>query len=85
MGVFVVERDFGGAVSDADLSATMERLGPCLEQYGLRWVHSYLAEDKTRMTCIYEAPDADSVRDANRSAQAHFDRVWRADVVAPES
>ena len=85
MGIYIVEREFGRAVSEADLAATMERLGPCLEQYGLRWLRSYLAEDKTRMTCLFEGPDAESVRAANRSAEAHFDRVWRADVIRPES
>lgn len=84
MGVYVVERDFGTQVSQKDLAATMERLGPCLDQYGLKWINSFLAEDRTRMTCVYEAPDAESVRAANRSAGAHFDRVWRADVIRPE-
>ncbi len=81
--VYVVERNFGGVVSDADLEATMERLGPCLEEYGLEWITSYLAQDRTRMTCIYAAPDAESVRAANRSARVPFDRIWRADVVTP--
>ncbi len=84
MGVYVVERDFGGVVSDADLAATMERLGPCLDQYGLTWIRSFLSEDRKHMTCVYEAPDAESVRTANRNAQAHFDRVWRADMLGPE-
>ncbi len=85
MGVYVVEREFGQAVSEAAVAATMERLGPCLEQYGLRWLQSYLAGDKTRMTCVFEAPDAESVRAANRSAEAHFDRVRRADVIRRDS
>ena len=85
MGVYVVERDFGEPVPESALSATLERLGPCLDQYGLRWLQSYVSEDKTRMTCVFEAPDAESVRAANRSAEAHFDRVWRAEVIGPES
>lgn len=78
MAIYVVERNFGREVSEADLAATNERLGPCLEEYGLRWLQSYLAADRTRMTCVFEAPDAESVRAANRSADAHFDRIWRA-------
>jgi len=78
---YVVERDFGAPVSEADLAATIERMGPCLEQYGLNWVHSYFSCDRTRMVCIYEAPDAESVKNAQRSASASFDRIWPADIL----
>ena len=83
MKTFVVERDFGGPLAEADLAATMERMGPCLEDYGLNWVHSYFSTDRTRMTCIYEGPDTESVRGAQRSAQAHFDRIWPAEILKP--
>jgi len=36
------------------------------------------------MVCEFEAPDADSVRDAMRSAGIPFDRVWAAEVFAAE-
>lgn len=81
MNTYVVERDFGEAVGEADLAATMERMGPCLEQYGLNWVHSYFSKDRTRMVCIYEGPDAESVRSAQRSAEAHFDKIWQAEIL----
>jgi len=83
MNTYVVERDFGEAVGEADLAATMERMGPCLEQYGLNWVHSYFSQDRTRMVCIYEGPDAESVRAAQRSAEAHFDKIWPAEILLP--
>lgn len=83
MKTYVVEREFGEPVGEADLAATMERMGPCLEEYGLNWVHSYFSTDRTRMTCIYEGPDAESVRGAQRSAKAHFDRVWPATILKP--
>ncbi len=83
MNTYVVERSFEAPVGEADLEATMERMGPCLEQYGLNWVHSYFSRDRTRMICIYEGPDAESVRAANRSAGAHVDRVWRAELLRP--
>ena len=49
--VQVVERDFGGVVSEADLAGAMDRLGPCLDEYGPEWITSYLAEDRTPTTC----------------------------------
>jgi len=83
LNTFIVERNFGDPVSESDLAATMERMGPCLDQYGLNWVHSYFSTDRTRMVCIYEGPDAESVRSAQRSAQAHFDKIWPAEVLRP--
>lgn len=81
MKTFVVERDFGGPLKESDLAATMERMGPCLDQYGLNWVHSYFSADRTRMVCIYEGPDAESVRAAQRSAEASFDNIWPAEIL----
>ena len=81
MNTYVVERDFGEAASEADLAATLERMGPCLKQYGLNWIQSYFSQDRTRMVCIYEGPDVESVRGAQRSAQAHFDTIWRAEAL----
>jgi hypothetical protein len=37
------------------------------------------------MICEFEAPDADSVRDALRSARQTFERVWPAQVFSVES
>ena len=36
------------------------------------------------MVCVYEAADAQSVRDVQNAAQAQFDRVWPADIMAPD-
>jgi hypothetical protein len=36
------------------------------------------------MICLYQAPDAEAVRHANRMAGVPFDRVWPAQVLAPE-
>lgn len=84
MNTYVVEREFGEVVGEADLEATLERMSPCLEQYGLNWVQSYFSKDRTRMVCIYEGPDAESVRGAQRSADAHFDKIWQAETLRSE-
>lgn len=83
MNTYVVERHFGEPVGEADLTATLQRMSPCLEQYSLNWIHSYFSQDRTRMVCIYEGPDAESVRGAQRSAEAHFDKIWQAEVLHP--
>jgi hypothetical protein len=55
----------------------------CLEKHGVRFVASYFSADKTRMICVYEAPDAESVRTANRVSGVPFDRVWAGEVFGP--
>lgn len=59
------------------------KLGPCLEAYGVRWVATYLSNDKRRRVCIFEAADAESVRQSFRSAGVAFERVWPAERFAP--
>ena len=81
MSRIVVERSFSDPASDADMAAVANRERPCLEIYGVSWRRSLLSEDRRRMVCEYEAADAESVRRAQREAEAQFDRVWVADVI----
>jgi hypothetical protein len=61
-----------------------QRLDACLEIRNGAWVRSYLSADRKRMICDFEAPDAESVRQAMRSAQIEFDRVFSVQVFAAE-
>lgn len=85
MTYIVSERTFDHALSDADLEAMMARTAPCLEEYGARWIRSYLSSTRHRMICAFDAPDAESVRAAFRVSGTAFERVWRADELGPES
>jgi hypothetical protein len=84
MARVVVEQVFEPPMSDEDYAAFASRLDPCLEVRGALWRRSYVSPDKRRMTCEFEAPDADSVREAMRSAGLKFERVWTAEVFAIE-
>jgi len=80
MARIVMEQTFEKPMSDEELAVFAKRLDPCLDlRYGT-WARSYLASDRKRMLCEFEAPDAESVRDALRSANVPFDRVWAASV-----
>ncbi|WP_068115790.1 DUF4242 domain-containing protein [Tropicimonas marinistellae] len=81
MPKFIVERHFEPPLSREDLSATEERMAPCLELYNVQWIRSYWSEDRKRMICEYEARDSESVRNVQREAGAKFERVWRADLL----
>lgn len=83
MARLIVERTFETPLGEADHKAAGDRLAPCLEVHGVRWIRSYFSADRRRMICEYEAPDAEAVRLANRSAGVTFDRVWNADLLVP--
>ncbi len=50
-----------------------------MELHRVRALQSYVSADRRRMICIFEAPDAESVRKANTTAVLQFDRVWTAE------
>ena len=77
----VVERSFATPQTDADMSAVADRERGCLGIYRVTWKRSLLSDDRRRMICEYEAPDAESVRRVQRQADAEFERVWTAEVI----
>jgi hypothetical protein len=80
MPYVMVERTMEPAVTFDDLQAIEDRSAWCFQMHAVRFVHSYVSTDGNRMICVYEAPDAESVREANRKAQLPFDRVWTAEL-----
>jgi hypothetical protein len=78
----LVEKTFATPVTDEEIKRIGQRLDPCLEAHGARWMRSYVSRDRRRMVCVFEAPDAEMVRLSHRSAGVPFDRVWSADLFA---
>jgi hypothetical protein len=56
------------------------RINGCLALRNARWMRSYYTSDGKRGICQFEAPDAESVRDAFRAAGHPFDRAWVAEM-----
>jgi Nickel responsive protein SCO4226-like len=77
----IVERNFPEPLQKSDLEAVEERMKPCLDLYQVQWIRSYWSQDRKRMICEYEAPDAQAVREVQREAEAHYDTAWVADVL----
>jgi hypothetical protein len=66
------------------LNPYSDALSPCLKTYAVKWVGSYVAHDGSQCVCVYDAPDAESVRRAYRSAEVPFQfKVWGATRYAP--
>lgn len=80
MARIVMEQVFEEPMSDEQLAEFSKRLDPCLDLRDGTWARSYVANDRRRMFCEFEAPDAESVRDALHSAGIAFHRVWSAQV-----
>jgi hypothetical protein len=45
---------------------------------GVRYVRSYLSNDRLRAICVYTAPDLELVHEAHRAAGLKFERIWSA-------
>ena len=80
MAIVMMEQVFNPPLSDEEYRKLTSKLDLCLDQRDAIWVRSYISADKTRCVCEFEAPDAESVREAFRSAGAPFERIWSAEL-----
>jgi hypothetical protein len=79
----LVEYVFETPKTDADVAAMSRKLGPCLVARDVVWQATFIAQDRRRQLCIFKAADAQTVRDAFRSAGVGFERAWAADSITP--
>lgn len=79
----VVERAFEAQVAFADIQAKEHAGKWCLDQHGVRFLRTFFALDRKRMICLYEAPDAEAVRIAQRTIAMPVERVWPAVATKP--
>ena len=84
MAHIVLEQSFEQPVGEEKFAEFAKRLDPCLALRRGTWVRSYFSADRKRVVCEFEAPDAESVREALRTANVPFDRVWSADLFKVE-
>jgi hypothetical protein len=81
----LVERSFADPV-ELQAVQEIENAGiHCLEMRQVRFLRTYFSADRRRMLCLYAAPDAESVRQAQREAGMPFDEAWAFDRCAPDS
>jgi Nickel responsive protein SCO4226-like len=71
--IFLVERRFA---EDLEGSAEVnDRINRINEEEGVRWLYSFLSADKRKTYCLYEAPEADAIRQAAARAGLPADAV----------
>jgi len=81
----VVERRFDESVRLPDIQALEDAGAGCLEMRNVKFVRTFFSADRKHMICLYQAPDAESVRQAQREAKMPFDAVWAFKTIRPES
>jgi hypothetical protein len=72
----VVRRRFDEPVELADIQAIEEKGAVCLEIRNVSFLRTFFSSDRKRMVCLYRAPDAESVRQAQIHAGMPFHDVW---------
>jgi hypothetical protein len=84
MKLVIVERTLPKPVTLAQLQKNGADGRPCWDAHHVRYLRSLVSLDGLRVLCEYEAPDAESVRQANKKLGLPFDRVWAAQSIEPE-
>ena len=79
----MVERRFEQAVSLEALQAQEDASAFCLEAHDVSFVRTLFSLDRKRMLCLYHAPDAQSVREAQRKAEMPVEQVWACREIRP--
>jgi hypothetical protein len=81
MPVFLIERTFADElVVSPDDAANVKKIN---EEIGVQWLISFLSADKKKTYCLYEASDADSIREAAARAGLPADVVIEVGELAP--
>ena len=82
MPLFLIERNFAQqAVVDDAIAAHFKEVN---DEIGVQWLYSFLSADKRKSYCLYEAPNADAIREAARRLDLPADTIIEVGMVRPE-
>lgn len=81
MPVFLIERTFADELEvSPDDAAKVKRIN---EEAGVQWLISFLSADKKKTYCLYEASNAEAIREAAARAGLPADVVIEVGELAP--
>jgi Protein of unknown function (DUF4242) len=82
MPLFIIERNFA---EQLDINAEgVVAVSKINGELGVNWLVSFLSADKRKTYCLYEAKDAESIREAARRANVPADVIIEVSQVRPE-
>ena len=82
MPLFLIERNFAEQLEvnrDDVLQVTQVNA-----DVGIQWLFSFLSADKKKTYCLYEAPNAEAIREAARRLNVPADVIIEVGEVRPE-
>ena len=78
MELIVVERIYEEPLSDETAAELRRKAGPCFQLRNIQHRRMYLSKDRRRAICLYDAPDAATVRDAHEQEGFAYAKIWAA-------
>lgn len=82
MPLFVIERHFAEQIEMTREQAAEITL--INADVGVQWLFSFLSADRKKSYCLYEAPNADMIREAAERAKVPADVIMEVQEVRPE-
>ena len=83
MPLFLIERQFAEQLEvDEEGEREITRVNG---EVGVNWLYSFLSADKKKTYCLYEAPNAELIREAARRLGLPADTVVAVDQVVPQA
>ena len=87
MAVYLVERDLPGVTME-QLAAAQKKaiqMGKELTAEGrqVRYIRSTFVPGENKCMCLFEAPNAENVREANERGEIPFSRIVQAEDLTP--
>lgn len=76
MSLVIVERALEEPREFSGFQALESAVRGCLLTYRVRPLRAFVARDRHNMICLYDAPDAESVRETQRAAGLPVSHVW---------
>lgn len=82
MSVFLVERNFAEELNvNSDAANSINRVNA---DVGVQWLISFLSADKKKTYCLYEAPNAQAIREAASRNGVPADVIIEVGELTPE-
>jgi len=82
VSVFLVERNFAEQLNvNADAANSINRVNA---DVGVQWLISFLSADKQKTYCLYEAPNAEAIREAASRNGVPADVIIEVGELTPE-
>ncbi len=81
MALYLIERNFAERIDIDEINHEGIRL--VNEDIGVHWIYSFLSADRKKSYCLYEAPNAEAIREAAARAGMPADVIVPVDQFIP--